>query len=194
MKNLILVASPPACGKNYVSEIICKALNGVAYFDKDDLALLIRRSFALCRQEIDMDGTFYLDNLRDAEYQTLLQLAFSALQFENLVLVNAPFLKEVRDERYFKSLKEKANSFGANLVLIWVSAPLNVCYERMKKRASDRDGQKIANWDDYVKKTNYTPPFSLKENDCVDEFIIFNNENDDTAHESLNKTLKLLME
>ena len=41
--------------------------------------------------------TFYLKNLRSAEYATLFDLAFSALRFSDLVLVNAPFLKEIRD-------------------------------------------------------------------------------------------------
>ena len=52
MKKLILVAAPPACGKNYVSELICKALGNISYFDKDDLSILLRRSFELCEENI----------------------------------------------------------------------------------------------------------------------------------------------
>ena len=52
-----------------------------------------------------MDGAFYLQNLRSAEYATLFDLAFSALRFSDLVLVNAPFLKEVRDVEYMRGLK-----------------------------------------------------------------------------------------
>ena len=63
MKKMILVAAPPACGKNYVSDLICKAIGQIAYFDKDDLGVLLRRSFTLCGESIDMDGKFYLQNL-----------------------------------------------------------------------------------------------------------------------------------
>ena len=66
VKKIILVAAPPACGKNYASELICKALGNISYFDKDDLGTLLRRSFALCREELNMDGDFYLQNLRYA--------------------------------------------------------------------------------------------------------------------------------
>lgn len=58
MKRIILVVAPPACGKNYVSELICDALGNVSYFDKDDLSILLRRSFELCGESIDMDGDY----------------------------------------------------------------------------------------------------------------------------------------
>jgi len=39
MKKMILVAAPPACGKNYVSELISKEIGQISYFDKDDLSI-----------------------------------------------------------------------------------------------------------------------------------------------------------
>ena len=47
MKKMILVAAPPACGKTYVSELIASTLGHIAYFDKDDLAPLLRAAFAV---------------------------------------------------------------------------------------------------------------------------------------------------
>ena len=154
-KKLILVAAPPACGKNFVSELICTKIKNIAYLDKDDLADLLYCSFTLCEQKIDMDGEFYLKNLRSAEYETLLRLAFSSLRFETLVLVNAPFLKEVRDVEYMRTIKERAMTLGAELVVIWVNTPIEVCYERMKKRNSNRDLLKLLEWSEYVKKVDY---------------------------------------
>lgn len=49
---------------------------------------------------MDMDGEFYLQSLRDVEYETITKLALSALRFENTVILNAPFGKEVRDYKY----------------------------------------------------------------------------------------------
>ena len=69
MKKMILVAAPPACGKNYVSELICNAVGNISYFDKDDLNPLLRKSFALCKENVDMDGEFYLENEKPAYYK-----------------------------------------------------------------------------------------------------------------------------
>ena len=184
-KKLILVAAPPACGKNYVSELICKELKSVAYFDKDDLSPLLHCCFKLCEKELDMDGEFYLNNLRPAEYDTLFQLVFSSLRFENFVLVNAPFVKEVRDEQYMKDFKKRTNEYGAKLVVIWVTAPVDICYERMKERKSNRDVLKLANWKEYVEKIDYSAPNSLKEINAVDNLFVFDNTNEQTAMKSL---------
>ena len=188
-KKLVLVASPPACGKNYVSYLICKSLKNVAYFDKDDLGGLIRSAFTLCNQPIDMDGEFYLNNLRSQEYLTLFKLAFSALRYQNIVLVNAPLLKEVRDKSYMLELKNKANEFGAKLVLVWVTAPIEVCQQRMKDRNSDRDKLKIQDFEKYVKGVNYTPPNELVQTKCIDKLIVFDNANSISANASLKNLL-----
>ncbi len=189
-KKLILVAAPPACGKNYVSELICKALGNVAYLDKDDLGGLVRRSFVLCGEDLNMDGTFYLENLRHEEYATLLRLAYSALRFSDFVLVNAPFLKEVRDTEYMRELKRTAALQGAELVLVWVTAPSAVCYERMKQRSSDRDVGKLAAWEEYVRRTDYSAPEVLLEQDAVDRLFVFDNGSDESAAAALHEFLK----
>lgn len=191
-KKLILVASPPACGKTYVSELISRSAGHIVYLDKDDLSDLLRCSFELCGEELDMDGQFYLENFRPSEYSTILNIAFSALRFEDLVILNAPFGKEVRDSDYMRALKEKTASFGAELVLIWVTAPLEVCYERMKKRNSDRDTLKLENWEEYVKKTNYTVPIQLEEDDAVDSLIVFDTADDESVASSLEKALEII--
>ena len=45
MKRLILVTSPPACGKTYVSKELAKALNPIVYMDKDTLIVLSKQIF-----------------------------------------------------------------------------------------------------------------------------------------------------
>lgn len=59
-KKLILVGAPPACGKNYLSDLICKSIKNVAYFDKDDLTDLRLCAFDVSGQVADTDGEFYL--------------------------------------------------------------------------------------------------------------------------------------
>ena len=191
-RTLILVAAPPACGKNYVSEMICRALGQTAYLDKDDLGVLLRRSFALCDEQINMDGAFYQQHLRDAEYATLMELALTALRFSPTVLVNAPFLKEVRDATYMRELKRRAAAWDAQLLLVWVTASAQTCYERMKARNSDRDGLKLAGWEAYVAGTDYSAPYALAASGAVDRVFVFDNENDQTAAACLQELLELI--
>ena len=191
-KKLILVAAPPACGKTYVSEFISRSVEHIVYLDKDDLADLLRRSFELCGEKLDMDGQFYVENLRSVEYSTILHIAFSTLRFEDLVLLNAPLSKEVRDSDYMRSLKKRAASLDAELVLVWVTAPPKVCYERMKKRNSDRDTLKLQNWDEYVKKIDYSAPTKLMEDKAVDSLIVFDAADDKAFAESLEKALEII--
>lgn len=194
MKKLILVASPPACGKTYVSEMIAKSVEHIVYLDKDDLGDLIRASFAASEEKVDMDGEFYAKNLRAAEYSTILNIAFSALRFEDVVLLNAPFVREVRDEKYMKCLKERANENNAELILIWVTASVDTCYERMKSRNSDRDGEKLKNWEEYVKKITFAPPYELESDSAVNKMIIFDNNDEMSFEHSLADVVKMISE
>lgn len=193
-KKLILVASPPACGKTYVSRLIAKAVGHAVYLDKDDLCDLLGAAFTAAGQPVDMDGEFYIDNLRTAEYATILNIAFSALEFGDLVVLNAPFGKEVRDIAYMRAVKKRANSLGAELLVIWVTVPMPIWRERMERRNSSRDTQKLQRWDDYVKTVDHTPPCRLTEWDAVDGLLIFNNENDAAVEQSMKDVLRMVSE
>ncbi len=184
-KKLILVGAPPACGKNYVSERICRRAKQITYLDKDDLGGLLHRTFALCNQEIYMEGDFYLQNLRDEEYATLLRFAFSALRFSDLVLVNAPFIKEVRNTDYMRNLKNTANALGAELVLVWVTAPPQVCRQRMVHRNAERDRQKLAHWESYIAGLDFLAPYALLDEHAVDQLFVFNNADEASATHDL---------
>ena len=160
-KRMILVAAPPAHGKNYVSELLCRALGAVSYFDKDDLAPLLSRAFSLSDEAFDMDGDFYRENLRAAEYETLMGQALSALRFSDTVLVNAPFSSEVRDGAYMRALKAKANALDASLIVVWVEASDDACRARMEKRAAKRDAGKLMDFDAYRSRIDSSAPSAL---------------------------------
>ena len=58
MKKLILVTSPPACGKTYVAKQIAKALNHVVYLDKDTLIVLSKQIFKVANQPYNRSSDF----------------------------------------------------------------------------------------------------------------------------------------
>lgn len=185
MKQLILVAAPPACGKTYVSERICRSMGQIVYLDKDDLNQMVHLAFTLSNQPFDMDSSFYRQKIRNVEYETILGIALSNLRFHDSVLLNAPFGSEVRDVDFMRRLKKAVASLGARLVLIWVSTPIEICRQRMMQRNSERDLLKLADWENYVKTIDYSAPTQLMDAHAVDNFFVFDATDETTVAASL---------
>lgn len=59
VKKMILVTSPPACGKTYISKQLAKNLKHVVYLDKDTLIPLSNRVFAAAGEEINRSSDFF---------------------------------------------------------------------------------------------------------------------------------------
>ena len=89
LKKLILVTSPPACGKTYVSMKLAENLSHVVYLDKDTLITLSKQIFLVANQEYNRSSDFFEKYIRNEEYECVLDLAFEALKYEDLVLINA---------------------------------------------------------------------------------------------------------
>lgn len=58
VKKLILVTSPPACGKTYISKALAKRLQHVVYLDKDTLITLSKQIFVVAGQPYDRSSDF----------------------------------------------------------------------------------------------------------------------------------------
>lgn len=192
MKRLILVTSPPASGKTFVSKKLAENLDHVVYLDKDTLIPLSKQIFKIGGEEYNRSSDFFQENIRDYEYITILDLAMEALDYEDLVLINAPFTEEVRDYAYMKDLQDRLSKKNARLCIIWVSAPPEVCRQRMIARNSDRDTWKIANWDEYIKGYNFDPPLELKRDGDHLDILIFENADTEQYEASMQKTLAFL--
>ncbi|MFQ9394841.1 MAG: hypothetical protein ACLR2E_13365 [Lachnospiraceae bacterium] len=52
VKKLILVTSPPACGKTYISKALAARLEHVVYLDKDTLITLSKQIFKVANQPL----------------------------------------------------------------------------------------------------------------------------------------------
>ena len=145
-KKLILVTSPPACGKTYVAKALAKNLKHIVYLDKDTLIVLSKQIFKVAGQPYDRSSAFFQQNIRDYEYDCVLDLAMEALDYDDIVLINAPFTQEVRDNAFIADLKAKLAAKGATLAVIWVETSPEVVHQRMIERNSDRDTWKLAHW------------------------------------------------
>lgn len=194
MKKLILVTSPPASGKTYISKKLAQALHHVVYLDKDTLIPLSKQIFAVAGEEYNRSSDFFNKNIRDYEYEAIVALALEAIQYEDLVLINAPFTREIRDTAYLNNLKTKLKELGASLVVIWIITDIDVVKQRMIARNSDRDTWKIAHWDEYIATCNFEIPTALDDPNVKDDLLIFKNSSDAEFNTSMQQILAILEE
>lgn len=194
MKKLILVTSPPASGKTYISKKLAEALSHVVYLDKDTLIPLSKQIFAVAGEEYNRSSEFFQKNVRDYEYETIVALALEALNYDDIVLINAPFTEEIRDLNYINRLKARLKDSNASLVIIWVETSIEVTKQRMIERNSDRDVWKLAHWDEYIHGTNFDIPIALDDPCVKDDLLIFKNSSDAEFKDSLIETVSILEE
>ncbi len=192
MKRMILVTSPPACGKTYISKQLAQNLKHVVYLDKDTLIPLSKQIFRVAKKPYDRSSDFFEEQIRDYEYEVILNLGFEALLYDDTVLINAPFTREIRDEAYIKKLTYKLAKYNARLTVIWVVTSPAVCRERMLRRNSDRDVYKIKHWDEYIKTVDFSIPSHLDNPDVKDDLLLFYNSSEAEYVKSMHDVLAVL--
>lgn len=194
-KKLIIVSAPPASGKTYVSMKLAEKLEHVVYLDKDSLVPLSNVAYKVVDQPIDREGPFFKKWLRDIEYDVILEMGFTALKYEDLVLINAPFTKEVRDKDYMDKLREKLkNEYNAKLAIVWVTCDKSMIKQRMIDRNSPRDVYKIKNFDSWIATQDFSTPSFQKIDGDKTSFMIFDNSSEAGFEKSLNDVANLLEE
>ncbi len=192
MKKLILVTSPPACGKTFISKELAKALKHIVYLDKDTIIPLSNKIFEVANQENNRSSEFFETYVRDAEYVAIINLALEALDYEDKVLINAPFTREIHDVEYMKKFKVQANEKGADLIVVWVDTDIEVCRQRMITRGSERDTWKLEHWDEYAATREFNLPGALTEDGVVDSLIIFHNSSEEEFEQSMEDIIENL--
>ncbi|MCI5858743.1 MAG: ATP-binding protein [Blautia sp.] len=192
VKKLILVTSPPACGKTYISKALAARLEHVVYLDKDTLITLSKQIFTVANQPYNRSSQFFEDNIRDYEYDCVVDLALEALDYEDKVLINAPFTREIRDMAYIENLEKKLAEKNATLVVVWVETSPEIVHKRMIERNSDRDTWKLEHWDEYIAGCNFEIPENLKRPGAKDSLIIFRNNNEKEFEHSMKKCVSIL--
>lgn len=193
-KKLIIVTSPPACGKTYISKALARRLNHIVYLDKDTLITLSKQIFVVAGQPYNRSSDFFEENIRNYEYDCIVALALEALEYEDMVLINAPFTREVRNLDYINDLKAKLAKKNASLVTIWVETSPEVVHQRMAARNSDRDTWKLANWDEYIASCNFAIPKELDNPKVKDDLLIFKNNNKEEFEASMKEITAILHE
>lgn len=185
MKNLIIVASPPACGKTFFSKILAKELRNPVYLDKDTISPLSKKAFEIGNEPYNRDGQFFKTHIRDAEYEAIMGIALESLNFNNNVIVNAPFSKELRSEEYLTNLKNRLRKLGGRLIPVWITCDIDLCHKRMFERNSDRDIWKLKNWNEYIQSENFSTPI-------IKDLILVDSTTSDLLNSGICKVLRAI--
>lgn len=191
-KRLILVTSPPASGKTYISKKLAEKLKHVVYLDKDTLIPLSKQIFVAAGEEYNRSSPFFEKYIRDYEYIAIVDLALEALKYDDKALINAPFTQEIRDVEYMKILKAKLKELNAKLTVIWIITEPEIVHQRMIERNSDRDIWKLENWDEYIKTVDFSIPSTIDDPNDDFDFLKFYNSSDEEYKESLERIVTLL--
>lgn len=107
----------------------------------------------------DRDSPYYLQNLRDWEYQGLIDIARENLLLGVNVILVGPFSKEIQSGRMFnpEALGIPAQT---KISIAWIDLEESEAKRRMEKRDDPRDQWKLAHWDEYVKRRIDPPQHS----------------------------------
>ncbi len=189
-KRMIFVTSPPACGKTKLSKRLATEIKHIVYLDKDTLIPLSKQIFAVAGEPYNRSSAFFQKEIRDYEYDVIMDLAFEALKYENLVMVNAPFTQEIRDNDYIAKLREKLKGYDAKLTVIWIVTDPEVCHQRMIDRDSDRDTWKLAHWDEYLATVDFTIPENLRDPDDAGSLLLHYNSTEQLTESSFKELME----
>ena len=151
-----------------------------------------KQIFNVADQEYNRSSEFFEENIRDYEYEAIVALALEAIEYDDTVLINAPFTREVRDVEYMDQLKAKLLEKGATLVVVWVDTSIEVCKQRMFDRNSDRDAWKLTHWDEYIAGCDFSIPTLLDNPDIVDDLLIFKNSSEEEFQTSLKEIVQII--
>lgn len=155
MTRLIFFCGHAGTGKTTLAKLLIRPLidaTGDAFclLDKDTLygRYSAAAMNALTHDPNDRDSPVYLQNLRDPEYQGLLDTARENLSLGISAVVVGPLSREVRDKRIFdRDWLQVAPEVDVRWV--WVTLPETLAHERIIVRGHPNDAYKLAHWDEY---------------------------------------------
>ncbi len=163
---LILFAGHAGTGKSTLAKkalplIIEKTGEDFFFLDKDTVygAYSSHIMELTTQNPDDRDSPYYLENLRDWEYQGLLDIVKENLLLGVNVILVGPFSKEIQSGRMFNP-EALGMPPQTSISIAWIDLDPNEAKVRIQKRADPRDTWKLAHWEQYAKR-RISPPEHL---------------------------------
>ena len=160
---LILFAGHAGTGKSTLAKralplIIEKTGEDYFFLDKDTVygAYSAHVMQLTMQNPNDRDSPYYLENLRDWEYQGLIEIARENLLLGVNVILVGPFSKEIQSGRMFdpEALGIPAQT---KIEIAWIDLTEVEAKLRMEKRSDPRDEWKLAHWNQYALRRTEPP-------------------------------------
>lgn len=117
---------------------------------------------ALTGNPDDRDSPVYLDNLRDPEYEGLLDTARENLQLGISVIVVGPLSREVRAHHMIEPDWLRVPP-GTIVRTVWVHLPEDEAHARIIRRGNPNDAYKLTHWDAYCTRRFMPDPAEYPE-------------------------------
>lgn len=108
----------------------------------------------------DRDSPFYLENIRDWEYQGLIDIARENLLLGVNVILVGPFSREIQSGRMFDAVALDIPP-QTIIQIAWVDLDETEAKKRMERRADPRDEWKLAHWEQYTRRRTEPPTHPL---------------------------------
>ena len=155
---LILFAGHAGTGKSTLAKkalplIIEKTGEDFFFLDKDTVygAYSAHVMQLTTQNPNDRDSPYYLENLRDWEYQGLLDIARENLLLGVNVILVGPFSKEIHSGRMLDP-EALGIPLQTSISIAWIDLDENEAKVRMQKRGDARDEWKLAHWSQYAQR------------------------------------------
>ena len=187
---LILFAGHAGTGKSTLAKkalplIVANSGEDFFFLDKDTVygAYSAHVMELTTHDSHDRDSPYYLENLRNWEYQGLIDVARENLQLGVNVILVGPFSQEIQSGRMFDP-----TALGippqTRIQIAWIDLAEDEAKRRMQKRADPSDDWKLAHWEQYAKRRLDPPKHS-----CIKRY-----DNRNFDHESFEKLIDHLIE
>lgn len=166
---IVVVGGYAGSGKTELGRILSRQ-TGWPVFDKDSAT---RAVVEVALQELgespnDRESELYLTKVRPAEYEALRTLTAENVACGNSAIMTAPFIKELSDPSWARTLAADAETLGATLRVVWIRCDAETMRTYLRRRGAARDSYKLAHWDDYLGNIDqdFTPalPYAVVEN------------------------------
>ena len=152
MSMIVFVVGPAGSGKSTASKQIAQRLKA-AYVDKDTVATGFTEALLTLAgtdpHERD-NNAYYQAHVMDLEYDTILKIATDNLRLGIPVVLDAPFGRYLRRDRFILDAAERLGwPQDARPIVVHVTVNGETIRQRVAARGLERDAWKLAHWDEF---------------------------------------------